>query len=76
MIELKNDSLVFTFPEVHPDAALTMQFQRTLRIPDDEGVYPLPPGLGTGTAGTTPETETAPTTWTGHAHEGNRPFLF
>ena len=47
MIELKNDSLVFTFPEVHPDAALTMQFQRTLRIPDDEGVYPLPPGLGT-----------------------------
>ena len=26
MIELKNDSLVFTFPEVHPDAALTMQF--------------------------------------------------
>ena len=47
MIELKNDSLVFTFPEVHPDAALTMQFQRTLRIPDDEEVYPLPPGLGT-----------------------------
>ena len=46
MIELKNDALVFTFPEVHPDAALRLEFQRTLRIPDDEGVYPLPPGLG------------------------------
>jgi len=46
MIELKNDGLVFTFPEVHPAAALTMTFQRTLRIPDDENSYPLPPGLG------------------------------
>ena len=46
MIELKNDALVFTFPEVHPDAALRLEFQRTLRIPDDEGDYPLPPGLG------------------------------
>jgi hypothetical protein len=33
MIELKKDSLVFTFPEVHPDAKLTIDFQRTLRIP-------------------------------------------
>jgi len=23
-----------------------VSFQRTLRIPDDGGVYPLPPGLG------------------------------
>jgi len=46
MIELKNDALVFTFPEVHPDALLRLEFQRTLRIPDDEGDYPLPPGLG------------------------------
>jgi len=23
-----------------------VSFQRTLRIPDDDGVYPLPPGLG------------------------------
>ena len=46
MIELQNDELVFRFPEVHEDAALTISFQRTLRIPDDNRDYPLPPGLG------------------------------
>jgi hypothetical protein len=46
MIELSNDSLYFSFPEVHRKAKLVMEFQRTLRIPDDEGDYPLPPGLG------------------------------
>ena len=46
MIELKQDNLVFTFPEVHPDARLEITFQRTLRIPDDGETYPLPPGLG------------------------------
>jgi hypothetical protein len=46
MIELRNNSLVFSFPEVHPSAKLTIEFQRTLRIPDDDKDYPLPPGLG------------------------------
>jgi hypothetical protein len=46
MIELKNDALVFSFPEVHPAARLTIEFQRTLRIPDNDKTYPLPPGLG------------------------------
>ena len=46
MIELKNNQLKFSFPEVHPQASLTIEFQRTLRIPDDEKTYPLPPGLG------------------------------
>ena len=46
MLELKQDSLKFTFPEVHPDAELTITFIRTLRIPDDDKDYPLPPGLG------------------------------
>ncbi len=46
MIELKNNSLTFSFPEVHPSACLTINFQRTLRIPDDDKEYPLPPGLG------------------------------
>ncbi len=46
MIQLKGDSLVFTFPEVHPQARLSIDFQRTLRIPDDGDDYPLPPGLG------------------------------
>ncbi|NTW88050.1 MAG: hypothetical protein HGB26_02765 [Desulfobulbaceae bacterium] len=46
MIELSRNDLVFTFPEVHPDAQLRITFQRTLRIPDDGHTYPLPPGLG------------------------------
>jgi hypothetical protein len=46
MIELRSNSLVFSFPEVHRSARLTIHFQRTLRIPDDDKEYPLPPGLG------------------------------
>ena len=46
MIELRNNGLVFAFPEVHPEARMTVHFQRTLRIPDDGASYPLPPGLG------------------------------
>lgn len=46
MIELKNDRLVFSFPEVHKNAQLTIEFERTLRIPDDGDTYGLPPGLG------------------------------
>jgi hypothetical protein len=46
MVELKHDGLEFSFPEVHPNAALGVAFQRTLRIPDDGSDYPLPPGLG------------------------------
>ena len=47
MMELTGDALVFRFPEVHEHAELRVAFQRTLRIPDDGGTYPLPPGLGT-----------------------------
>ena len=46
MIELYHNRLVFRFPEVHEDARLEVDFQRTLRIPDDNRDYPLPPGLG------------------------------
>jgi hypothetical protein len=46
MIELKKNRLVFSFPDVHQEANLTMEFQRTLRIPDDGTDYLLPPGLG------------------------------
>jgi len=46
MVELKQNGLVFGFPEVHPDAVCRVRFQRTLRIPDDNREYPLPPGLG------------------------------
>jgi hypothetical protein len=46
MITLEHDELVFRFPEVHPDAVLSLSLQRTLRIPDDGRDYPLPAGLG------------------------------
>jgi len=46
MIELKNDKLAVSFPELPLHPNLTIDFQRTLRIPDDDRDYPLPPGLG------------------------------
>lgn len=46
MVFLEQDALGFSFPEIHPDAKLRIGFQRTLRIPDDNREYPLPPGLG------------------------------
>ena len=46
MITLEDDELVFRFPEVHEDAVCSISLQRTLRIPDDDRDYPLPPGLG------------------------------
>lgn len=46
MIELREDRLVFSFPDVHKDAFTSIELQRTLRIPDDGRDYPLPPGLG------------------------------
>lgn len=46
MLELLNDTLVFSFPEVHPDAVLEVVLHRTFRIPDDGKKYPLPPSLG------------------------------
>jgi hypothetical protein len=46
MIQLKKNRLSFSFQEVHPKASFNVDFQRTLRIPDDEKDYPLPPGLG------------------------------
>ena len=46
MITLDRDELVFRFPEVHEDAVAAVNFQRTLRLPDDGRTYPLPPGIG------------------------------
>lgn len=46
MLELLNDTLVFSFPEVHPDARMTVVLHRTFRIPDDGKNYPLPPSVG------------------------------
>ena len=46
MIELRDNTLYFSFPDVHGSASLYISFQKTLRIPDDDKEYPLPPGLG------------------------------
>ncbi len=46
MIELRHDQLHFRFPDVHKKAELRIEFERTLRVPDDGHHYPLPPGLG------------------------------
>ena len=46
MIELKNNRLCVSFPEIHKDASCSVDFQRTLRVPDDNQDYPLPAGLG------------------------------
>ena len=46
MIELKNNKLEISFPEVHKDAKTSIDFKRTLRIPNDGNTYPLPAGLG------------------------------
>ena len=46
MIELKNGSLEFSFSKVHPEARLSLDLMRTLRIPDDDSAHLLPPGLG------------------------------
>lgn len=45
-VRIDDDTLEFAFPDVHSAAKLRIDFQRTLRIPDDDRVYPLPPGLG------------------------------
>ncbi len=46
MIELRDNRLVFSFSEIHEDAKFSVEFQRTLRIPDDNREYSLPPGFG------------------------------
>ena len=46
MITLERDALEFRFPDVHENASCSIEFQRTLRVPDNDTDYPLPPGLG------------------------------
>ena len=46
MPTLEHDKIVFRFPHVEEQANFSIDFQRTLRIPDTERTYSLPPGLG------------------------------
>ena len=46
MPTLESDELIFRFPKLEPEAGCSITFKRTLRIPDTENIYDLPPGLG------------------------------
>ena len=46
MPTLEQNSLIFRFPQTEKDAKFAINFQRTLRIPDTDQTYSLPPGLG------------------------------
>lgn len=46
MVTLSKNELTFSFPDVHELASCSIEFQRTLRIPDDGHDHYLPPGLG------------------------------
>ena len=45
-VTITESRLEFAFPDVHPDARLFITVHRTLRVPDDDTTYGLPPGLG------------------------------
>ena len=45
-MHLNENSLEIRFPELHENAGIKIEFQRTLRIPDDGKNHYLPPGLG------------------------------
>lgn len=45
-IEIKHDNLVFNFAELGQNETFNINFHRTLRIPDDNKKYSLPPSLG------------------------------
>ena len=46
MPTLENDRLVFRFPQIEEQASFSIDFKRTLRIPDSKKTYSLPPGFG------------------------------
>ena len=46
MIILDKNNLQFRFPDVKQSAGCEISFKRTLRIPDDNKSYSLPPALG------------------------------
>lgn len=66
MLTLQNDSLEFTFPAVHERARFRIEFQRTLRLPDDGRQYPLPPGLGRFPVRHVDAARQVPTEWRTH----------
>jgi hypothetical protein len=67
MIKLHNNLLQFSLPQVHSQAILSINFQRTLRIPDDNRSYPLPAGIGSFPLRNVDEfPDTVPANWKEH----------
>jgi hypothetical protein len=66
MIELRDDTLRFSYPEVHREAVLEIDFQRTLRIPDDGDNHWLPPGLGSFPLRHVDDFDDVPSAWQRH----------
>jgi hypothetical protein len=52
MPTLEHNRLVFRFPQIEKEARFSIDFQRTLRIPDSDQTYPLPPGVNRRWTGT------------------------
>lgn len=46
MPTVENDQIVFRFPKTDARSKFSIEFQRTLRVPDTDKEYALPPGLG------------------------------
>ena len=46
MIYVENDTLIIRLTDVHPNAGVAIDLQRTLRLPDDGVEHHLPPGIG------------------------------
>ena len=46
MIYVENDTLIIRLTDVHPNAGVAIDLQRTLRLPDDGVEHHLPPGFG------------------------------
>ncbi|AZZ80235.1 hypothetical protein C5O27_03255 [Gordonia alkanivorans] len=59
------NQLEFAFPDVHPDARLHIRVYRTLRVPDDETTYGLPPGIGSFSLINAGTVAHRPRTWAG-----------
>lgn len=68
-VYLMKDQLIFDFSKkVHRKAICKIEFQRTLRIPDDNRAHPLPPGLGRFPVQSVDDFSKLPETW--HQHGG------
>jgi hypothetical protein len=66
VVRVENDVVTFSDP-TNPSSSCSVEFQRTLRIPDDNKVYPLPSSLGKFPVHKVDDfPNTVPSTWKQH----------